>query len=102
MGQTRPWRHVRVESVLPPTLDIGRRRWYGSFVPIPDSCTAANYLQDCGISLDLVGARKQHQLELLKDGGGKAFNSDFEIVATSHSVGFRLAVAGVCVGNWIL
>jgi hypothetical protein len=24
-GQTRPWRHVRVESVLPPTSDIGRR-----------------------------------------------------------------------------
>src|SRR5262245_50095995 len=26
VGQTRPWRHVRVESVLPPTSDIGRRR----------------------------------------------------------------------------
>jgi hypothetical protein len=33
VGQSRSWRHVRVESVLPPTSDIGRRRWYGSFVP---------------------------------------------------------------------
>src|SRR5262249_7140467 len=33
LGQTRSWRHVRVESVLPPTSDIGRRRWHGSFVP---------------------------------------------------------------------
>jgi hypothetical protein len=34
MGQTRPWRHVGVESVLPPTSDIGRRRRHGSSVPI--------------------------------------------------------------------
>jgi hypothetical protein len=33
-GQTRPWRHVGVESVLPPTSDIGRRRRHGSSVPI--------------------------------------------------------------------
>ena len=32
-GQIRPWRHVRVESVLPPTSDIGRRRRHGSSVP---------------------------------------------------------------------
>jgi hypothetical protein len=35
MGQTRPWRHVGVESVLSPTSDIGRRRRHGSFVPKP-------------------------------------------------------------------
>ena len=33
LGQTRPWRHVRVEFVLPPTSDIGRHRRHGSFVP---------------------------------------------------------------------
>jgi hypothetical protein len=32
-GQTRPWRHVRVESVLPPTSDIGWRGRHGRKVP---------------------------------------------------------------------
>ena len=41
LGQIRPWRHVRVESVLPPTSDIGRRRRHGSSVPIAAICTAA-------------------------------------------------------------
>jgi hypothetical protein len=31
-----------VESVLPQTADIVRRRWHVSSVPEPDSCTAAN------------------------------------------------------------
>src|SRR5262245_52204362 len=41
-GQTRAWRHVRVESVLLPTSDIGRRPRDGSFVPFPDEvqCSA--------------------------------------------------------------
>ena len=37
-GQIRPLRHVRVESVLPPTSDIDWRGRHGSFVPIPDLC----------------------------------------------------------------
>ena len=35
-GQIRPLRHVRVESVLPPTSDIDWRGRHGSFVPIAD------------------------------------------------------------------
>jgi len=32
-GQTGPWRHVGVESVLSPISDIGQRRRHGSSVP---------------------------------------------------------------------
>jgi hypothetical protein len=35
VGPTRQWRHVRVESVLPPTSEIGRRGRHGRKVPKP-------------------------------------------------------------------
>src|SRR5258707_11107450 len=33
---------VRCTTALPLKADIGWRGWHGSFVPQPDSCTAAN------------------------------------------------------------
>jgi hypothetical protein len=57
MGQTRPWRHVRVESVLHPTSDIGWCARHGRKVPRSDICSAAS----CCLFNHLVGAGKQRK-----------------------------------------
>ena len=43
VGHTRPWRHVRVESALPPTSDIGWRGWHGRKVPTPAVSSRSKY-----------------------------------------------------------
>jgi hypothetical protein len=41
LGRSRRLRHVRVTSALPPIATDARTFWIGSFVPQPDSCSAA-------------------------------------------------------------
>src|SRR5215467_4301662 len=42
LGQKRTSRPARGMSALPPKADIGTQSWNVRFVPIADSCTAAN------------------------------------------------------------
>src|SRR5262245_40956598 len=62
-GQTSPWRHVRVESVLPPTSNIGPRCWHGSFVPKGDICDGNRG----GLFDHLVGAGQKRLRDIQAD-----------------------------------
>jgi hypothetical protein len=54
IGQTRPWRHLGVESVLSPTSDIAPRGWDGRKVHKTGTHAGAGAAQKCTATKMLI------------------------------------------------